>query len=491
MALFDVLLRWLIPDLKGKTPDPSGNEKIELRASGQASFAPSSTIANTTAVMIADFHGPQGDVFAEHLVSRIDKMPGIAILRRKEPLRLTGLGDEAEKVTATAEQGRAWLQETGAGLLIWGAMTAESSTATLRFLPAVTEPDGTLGALGPADAFDVPADLGGESGQVIAAMVLAATAFGHGARDGFAIVGLRRMLHELSDPEALAAAGSPAVAASLMLGVGHAHAAEYRSAGDPARLDLALACYRAASERVTVPTHPRLWIQSQNHLANLLVAQAEAERSPSRMNDAATVCRQATEALTRIEYSSDWAQFQARLGAVLYRLGQMEGKPAHFRDAATAYQQALTVFTQPAHPLRWSDLMHQYGVLLTTLGEHMTGTAALEQAVMVFHKALNVRRRETLPLHWAQTTSALGATSFALAKRNGNAAALREAVGCFEGALDIYGQLGQGQAIAVLQKNLQRARRLLETRGAALADDVAPKDTASAKTAPALTAKKK
>jgi tetratricopeptide (TPR) repeat protein len=481
MALFDALVRWLIPDLKGKTPRAVGNDKVERRASGQGSFAPSSTIEDTTGVMIADFDGPKGDAFAERLVGKIDKLPGLVVLRRKEPLRLAGLGDETEKVAAAVDQGHTWLQDSKAALLIWGAMSADSSTATLRLLPAVSEPDGTLGAFGSADAFEVPADLGGESGRAIAAMVLAATAYGRGARDGFAVIGLRRMLHELADPAALASAGSSAVEASLMLGLGHAHAAEYRSASDSKQLDLALAFYRAANERVTAPTHPRLWIQTQYHLANLLVMQAETERSPSRMNEAVTVCRGATETLTRIEHPSDWAQFQARLGAALHRLGQMEGKPVHYRDAATAYQQALTVFTQAVHPLRWSDIMQQYGALLTTLGEHTAGTAALEQAVMVFHKALGVRRRETLPLHWAQTMSALGAASFALAKRNGSAAALREAVGCFEGALDIYGQLGQGQAIAVLQKNLQRARRLLETRGAALADDVAPKDAAAKK----------
>jgi hypothetical protein len=71
-----------------------------------------------------------------------------------------------------------------------------------------------------------------------------------------------------------------------------------------------------------------------------------------------------------------------------------------------------------------------------------------------------------------------------LAKRNGDPALLREAVGCFEGAAEIYGQHGQGQALAILQKNLQRAQRLLETRGGSLASDVAPKEKATA-TAPA------
>ncbi|MSO85873.1 MAG: hypothetical protein EXR04_08025, partial [Rhodospirillales bacterium] len=348
----------------------------------------------------------------------------------------------------------------------------------------MAEPDGVVGAFGLGDAFEVPATLGGAVAQgkpaqnperVIAATILAAAVRGHAGAKGPAVESLRRLLAEMPDPAVLAQAPHiPAITASLLLGLGHASAADVRCGGDQAGLDRTLACYRAASERLTALTSPLLWAQARNHLATVLSAMAETEQRPARMSEAVAVYRTMTETLTRIENPNDWALAHARLGAALYRLGQMEGQPKHFRDATLAYQQALTVFTLAVHPLRWSDLMHHSGVLLTALGEHMAGTAALEQAVMVFHKVLNVRRRETLPLFWAQTASGLGVAAFALAKRNGDAASLREAVGCFEGALEIYGQHGQGQAIAVLQKNLQRARRLLETRGATLADDVAP-----------------
>jgi tetratricopeptide (TPR) repeat protein len=430
-------------------------------------------------VMIADFNGDGGDAFAERLVGPLGTLPGMTILRRKEPLRLVGLGSLEDKVVSACERGRAWLQEASAGLLVWGEVSAETRSATLRILPAVAEPEGLIGALNPADSFEIPIDLGGESGRAFAALVLAA-ACARGTQDGFAIVGLRRMLFELSDPAALPLAGLGAEAvARLWLGLGHAHAIDSRRGGEASRLDSALAYYRAASERLTALAQPKLWAQAMTHFAGALSAKAEAERSSARMGEAVEAYRTVAQALTRIERPSDWALAQARLGAALHSLGQMEGKPTHFRDAATAYQQALTVFTQAAHPIRWSDIMHQYGVLLTALGEHMAGTAALEQAVMVFHKAHDVRRRDVLPLHWAQTASALGSAAFGLAKRNGSASALREAVGCFEGALEIYEQSGQSQAVAVLQRNLQRARRLLETRGDKLADDVGPKGTGS------------
>jgi tetratricopeptide (TPR) repeat protein len=481
MALFDSLLRLLVPDSKNRKSGPGGKDKIERRAGARKSFAPSSVASDAITVMIADFDGPEGESFAERLVGPFGELPGLAILRRKESLRLSGSGGLLEKLTAAAERGRGWLQEAPADLLVWGEVSAETRSATLRLLPAMAEPDGLVGAFGLGDALEVPAAFGGDTERVVAATVLAAAVRGKAGAKGPAIDDLRRRLAEMPEPAALAPAEQmPATTASLLIGLGHAYAADVRCGGDPAGLNRTLACYRAAADRLTALTAPLLWAQAQNHLATSLSALAEAEQRPARMSEAVAVYRTMAETLTRIEHPNDWALAQARLGAALHRLGQMEGKPKHYRDAALAYEQALTVFTQAAHPVRWSDIMHHYGVLLTALGEHMSGTAALEQAVMVFRKALNVRRRDILPLFWAQTASGLGAAAFSLAKRNGDAASLREAVGCFEGALEIYGQLGQGPAIAVLQKNLQRAQRLLDTRGATLADDVAPKGAEAA-----------
>jgi tetratricopeptide (TPR) repeat protein len=484
MPLIDSLLRWLIPESKDKKANPGGKDKIERRASVRKSFAPSFGVADAIVVMIADFDGPDGENFAERLVGSFGALQGLVLLRRKEPLRLAGPGGLGEKLATAAEQGRAWLQEAPADLLVWGEVSAETHSATLRLLPAMAEPDGVVGAFGLGDALEVPTALGGDIDRVVAATVLAAAVRGKAGAKGLAIDDLRRLLAEMPEPAALAPAGQlPATTASLLIGLGHAHAADVRCGGDPARLNQTLACYRAAAERLTALTGPLLWAQAQTHLAAVLIALAEAEQRPARLSEAVAVYRTMAETLTRIEHPNDWALAQARLGSALHRLGQMEGKPKHYRDAAMAYEQALTVFTQAAYPLRWSDLMHHYGVLLTALGEHMNGTAALEQAVMVFHKALNVRRRDILPLFWAQTASGLGAAAFSLAKRNGDAASLREAVGCFEGALEIYSQLGQGHAIAVLQKNLQRAQRLLETRGATLADDIAPREKGPAQAA--------
>lgn len=477
MAFLDALLRLFVPAAKPANGDKPG-VKIERRATASPNFVPGASGSGTggIAVVIADLDGEGGNIVADRLADLLAKTEGLDVVRRHEPLCLAGPGGPVDKLSLAAEQGRGWLHDLPADLLVWGELSAENNMLCYRFLPAYAEPDGTVGAFGLGDVLDLPVSPGTVAERVIVATTLAAAIRARVGPKAPAIEALRALLTDMPDLAAGPFANlAPGPGASVLLGLGHAYAADLRNGGAEDRLEKALACYRAAAGRVTALTEPMLWSVIENHLAAALTALAERDENPERLAEAAGAYRAIAEALTRAEFPIDWALAQVRLGGTLFRQGKMAGKPQSYREAAAAYEQALTVFTSAQHPLRWADLMNHYGVLLTALGEHLSGTAALEQAVMVFRKSLDVRRRETMPLLWAQTASNLGAAAFALAKRNGDGATLREAAACFEGAVDIYAQNGQRKAVLLLQKNLQRVQRLIDTRGEKLAADVAPK----------------
>ena len=480
MAFLDALLRLFLP------PKPSAGEtkpavKIERRSAVHPGFVPGASAEGAIVVVVADLDGEGGPVVADRLAELLAQAQGISIARRHEALRPTGPGGAVDKLVAAAEQGRGWLHDLPGDILVWGEVSAETNAVLYRFLPAYAEPDGTVGAFGLGDVLDLPIAPGRVVEQVLVATILAAAVRAKVGPKAPAVGAMRGILADMPDlAESPPAALTPAQGASVLLGLGHAFAADLRCGGADDRLERAVACYRAAAGRIAALTDPLLWGVAENHRAAALTALAERDENPEPLAEAATAYRAVAEALTRIQFPIDWALAQVRLGGVLFRLGRMAGKPQHYREAAGAYEQALTVFTSAQHPLRWADLMNHYGVLLTALGEHLSGTAALEQAVMVFRKSLDVRRRETMPLLWAQTAVNLGAAAFALAKRNGDGAALRESAGCFEGAIEIYAQNGQGKTVMVLQKNLQRVQRLVETRGQKLAADVAPKGAQTA-----------
>ncbi|MBM3564794.1 MAG: hypothetical protein FJX42_01610 [Alphaproteobacteria bacterium] len=474
MGLFDALLRWLAPPKKAEEAQKPA-VRIERRHSMQPGFVPGADAAGAIVVAIADWDGEGGNLVADRLADSLAQAGGISVARRHEVLRLAGAGGPVERLIQAVDQGRGWLHDMPADLLLWGEIMPAHNTARYRFLPAYAEPDGTLGAFGLGDVIEAPVSPPALAVKAIAATTLAAAIRARIGPKAPALASLRALLAEMPEPSDNAFQPlAPLQTASLLAGIGHAVAADVRNGGGEKQLDLALAYYKTAAGLTPALAESLSWSVAENHRANALTAIAERDQAVAPLAAAAAAYQAITQTLTKAQFPVDWALAQVRLGGTLFRLGKMAGKPQHFREAAAAYEQALTVFTHAAHPLRWAELMNHYGVLLTALGEYLSGTAALEQAVMVFHKALDVRRRETMPLLWAQTASNLGTAAFALAKRNGDGAALREAAACFEGAAEIYAQNGQGKAAGVLRKNLIRVQRLIDTRGQTLAEDVAP-----------------
>lgn len=461
MSLIDSFIGLIRPPGK-----PGGKARVEKRS--ESAFMPSETAVGPAAViLVAEFAGPVGKEISNRLSDMLGRQSGIDVYRRSQVLKLSGRGAPIEQFTAVAEEGRAWTAEVNADLLIWGELSPTGAAVAIRFMPAVGDADGSVGAFGLGDSLDLPLPLSADMEQAVVAVALAAAARARtGARNR--VVELMRAalkpVEGMIEPPGGVAGASRAAFLNCL---GNALATDYRLGGAPTRLDQALACYRSAVASVSPATSPVGWALSQNHLADALLAIDERDKSAESLQEAADTYRAVVDSLGRADHPMDWALAHIRLGQVLYRLGVREGRASHFRASAASYEQALTVYTREAMPGRWAELMNNYGVLLNAIGEQVTGTVALEQAAGVFRKAIEVRKRLLAPLLWAQTANNLGAAAFALAKRNGDAALMREACDCFEGAIEVYRERGQTAKVHVIEKNLQRVQRLLQTRGAA------------------------
>ena len=124
--------------------------------------------------------------------------------------------------------------------------------------------------------------------------------------------------------------------------------------------------------------------------------------------------------------------------------------------------------------------MNSQGITLAQLAESFSGTALAEQAVECFMKALEVRRREAVPGLWAASQNNLGAALFSLGKATGDNSLLQRAASSFRGAMEVYREAGSTNNVHVLQKNIGRVERLLETRGVAVTPEGAEGDSESA-----------
>ena len=120
------------------------------------------------------------------------------------------------------------------------------------------------------------------------------------------------------------------------------------------------------------------------NLGNALSTLGERESGTARLEEAVAAYRAALEERTRERVPLDWAMTQKNLGTALRTLGERESGTARLEEAVAAYRAALEERTRERVPLEWAMTQKNLGNALRTLGERESGTARLEEAVAAY-----------------------------------------------------------------------------------------------------------
>ena len=83
---------------------------------------------------------------------------------------------------------------------------------------------------------------------------------------------------------------------------------------------------------------------TQNNLGTALLRLGERESGTARLDEAVAAFRAALEEYTRERVPLDWAMTQNNLGNALATLGEREHSLGHLQDAHTAVQAAYAVY---------------------------------------------------------------------------------------------------------------------------------------------------
>jgi tetratricopeptide (TPR) repeat protein len=233
---------------------------------------------------------------------------------------------------------------------------------------------------------------------------------------------------------ALAAFPDERAAAMNLLGVALSKLGERESG--TARLEEAVAAYRAALEEWTREQASFEWAGTQLNLGSALGRLGERDSGTSRLEEAVAAFRAALEEWTRERAPLQWALTQNNLGNALGRLGERGSGTARLEEAVEAFREALQERTRERVPLEWAQTQNNLGLALWQLGERESGTEKLDQAVQAFRAALQERTREKVPLDWATTQNNLGNALEALGERESGTARLEEAVKAYRAALE-------------------------------------------------------
>ncbi len=229
-----------------------------------------------------------------------------------------------------------------------------------------------------------------------------------------------------------------------------------------ARLEEAVAAFRAALEQQTRERAPHNWAMTQNNLGSALYRIGERESGTARFEQAVAAHRAALEERTRERAPLDWATTQSNLGNALLRLGERESGTARLDEAVAAYRAALEERTREHVPLEWATTQHNLGNALLVLGERESGTVRLEQAVAAYRTALEERTRERVPISWALSAGNQGEALMRLADRRSDAAMAATAVEQIEQALALLRDAGRVPLAEYYEAQLPEAQAIRE-----------------------------
>ena len=443
-------------------------KKGSTKRLSEKTFIPSGTAAATTPkIILAGLNGDKSGQITERLGDLLISISGVEVFCHKKTLKLPdAIENLGDRLILAAEEGRAWLKDDDADLLVWGEVGQNGEDLSLRLLPAPAADGDQAEHSGIGETLEIPAAFGEEFEPLLCAAVIGTIGpsfKGARTRLGESLSGYLEKAGE--QVKSLPTELSDIQAASVLIVIGNAFVAYSRLGGGSEQHDRAVEAYQEAEKQVSRETQPLLWARIENHLAAVLQTQGQMKKDPKLLRAATLIYRTVGATLSNSAHANDWGLAQIHLGKSLYILAGLEGKPEYLQRATDAYEEALSVYDKNGAPARWAEVTNQYGVVLLALGEEMNADVTLEKAVSSFRTAMKVRHKDKTPLLWAQTANNLGAACFALAKRNSQNALLREASDCFEGATEIYRQQGVTKQAQVIEKNLQRVRRLLQTRG--------------------------
>jgi tetratricopeptide (TPR) repeat protein len=402
--------------------------------------------------------------FLGESIHNFDRKTGVEPLRFDRTICLEGQPEEAEK--RGHEKARQYLRESGAQVLVWGAVRGKK--AVRLYWTSSTSGRESESAYLPKD-FELPTVLQKDLMDILKLIILTQSAQyfpreGHYITDQLApfIERVRQLMIE----RAQQTGWDVDTLAGVNLLLANAQATFGDQKGDNRSLKEAVTAYDEALKEWTRERAPLKWAMTQNNLGSALRVLGERESGTMHLEQAVLAYNEALKGRLRQRVPLDWAGTQNGLCGALTVLGKRESGTTHLEQAVTACNEALKERTRERVPLYWATTQNNLGTALRSLGERESGTTHLEQAVMAYHEALKERTRELAPLKWAETQHNLGNVLEIIGERKRDPTLLCAALGDHAGAWEVFSSgapyyasiaaKAANKDIAVFEQNLDR-----------------------------------
>ncbi len=360
-------------------------------------------------------------------------------------------------------EGRSWMNDQNADLLIWGNIDSTGRNLELHFTATASSPGERPGRFTAVNTLTMPVDFYTDWVPLIRAVTLAAIdprSFPQGRILRSALPAIAQAARAMGlDPSA---SMEPSERASILFCYGNVGAVCAQLEGDRSWYHVAVEAWRAAID-LAGPDQGPLTGQLYQQLGLVLQIIAERTNDTDCLEQAADAYRRALMHISRRRQTLDWGLVKYRLGCVLYKIDMAIGDDNALREAIHACQASRQVFNRYTHPIRWSEVSNTLAQILQVYGDNVRSMPILEYAVKCCVGALQVRTPDTAPLQWASIQNTLGSALFLLAKHTGEWEYMRQSSEAFRLALMVYKDHGAGRMAVITERNLQRAEKQIHS----------------------------
>ena len=170
MGLFTSILKSFVPT--GRRRRRRGSKRRSA-AKAKGGMRPSEA-DGAPKVLVASLFGSGGKEVSDRISSLLGAEGTLSTFRFSKTLKQNLRLAPMERLLLAGEEGRGWLREEGADLLIWGELEDMGTVARIRFCTLGPPEDGVPGAFGLEDTLDLSVPWAEESSDILRAVVLAA-----------------------------------------------------------------------------------------------------------------------------------------------------------------------------------------------------------------------------------------------------------------------------------------------------------------------------
>ena len=421
-------------------------------------------------IMVGKFRDDYEDMQHQQLLQALEGIPGTRIMAIARDLTrfIPGLGEPEsifndDIMKRATREGRSWMSDQNADLLIWGNIDPSGRNLELHFTGTASSPGERPGRFTPYNVMTLPVDFYTDWVPLIRAVILAAIdprSFSQGRILRSALPAITASAKTMGlDPSATL---EPLERASTIFCFGNACAVSAQLEGDRGWYQTAVEAWRTAVDLVPNDHGPILG-QLYQQLGLTLQIIAECSNDSNGLEEAADAYRRALMHTSRRKQTVDWGLMKYRLGCVLYKLDLAIGDDNALREAIHACQASRQIFNKYTHPIRWSEISNSLAQILQVYGDNVRSVPVLEYAVKCCVASLQVRTPDTAPLQWASIQNTLGSALFLLAKHTGEWDYMRQSSEAFRMALTVYKDHEASRMAIITERNLTHAEKQIQT----------------------------